>query len=72
MSVDHGRLSTYIIGVVVVVYGYLLSNPALIEAFMAKMGLAGYSPLVLSILAFTYDYFFPREESSDIEGQDGA
>lgn len=39
---------------------------------MAKMGLAGYSPLVLSILAFTYDYFFPREESSDIGGQDEA
>ncbi len=72
MGVDHGKLSTYVVGVVVLVYGYLLSNPALIEAFMAKMGLAGYSPLVLSILAFTYDYFFPREESSDIGGQDEA
>lgn len=71
MGVDHGKLSTYVVGVVVLVYGYLLSNPSLIEGFMAKMGLAGYTPLVLSILAFTYDYFFPRE-SSEMEGSDEA
>ncbi len=59
--IDNGQLSTYLIGLLVIVQGFLISNPELIESFLAKYGLLAYAPLILSIIVFTFDYLNPRQ-----------
>lgn len=58
--IDNGKLSTYLIGVLVIVQGFLISNPELIESFLADYGLLSYAPLLISIIVFTFDYLTPR------------
>lgn len=71
-GLDNGKLSTYIIGLIVVIYGFLISNPDLIRGFLEKAGLGGWAPLIISILAFTYDYAFPRNTPTGDEEGDGG
>lgn len=59
--IDNGKLSTYLIGVLVIVQGFMISNPELIESFLADYGLLSYAPLLISIIVFTFDYLNPRK-----------
>jgi hypothetical protein len=65
MEIDQGTLSTYIIGIVAVVYGFLLSNPELVRDLAEKLGVIQYLPLILAIIAYSYDYIKPRNAETE-------
>jgi len=57
---DKGHISTYLIGLSTIFYGFLLAHPYVVEEFFEKHSLSPYSPLILGILIFTFNYFYPR------------
>ena len=65
MEINQGKLSTYIIGIVAVVYGFLLSNPELVQDLAEKLGVIQYLPLILAIITYSYDYIKPRNAETE-------
>ncbi len=59
---DHGKLSTYLIGAITIIYGFVVSNPEITHQILENLKISGYEPLIIAIIAFLYDYTHPRNE----------
>jgi len=67
MKIDNGKVSTYLIGLVIVIQGFLITDPDLLKDLFMEYGIIKYLPLVLAILTYTYDYMNPRNSPQEEE-----
>lgn len=72
---NKGIISTYLIGVVAIVQGFIIANPDIIEGFLEQHGLLIYAPLIIAIIVYSFDYMNPRHADKETlvrDESDGA
>jgi len=57
---DQGKVSTYIISIVGVIFAYVIANPQIVEQLMGSAFYAQYGAALIALLVVIYNFMYPR------------